>query len=152
MEQPTLVIVEDEKLLAWALTTFAEDLGYRVLATADTEPSAVQAVLERRPDVVLMDIKLARGSGLSAASAIRQNSKVPIVFCTAYASNTKVQAAVQKLGNTAMIGKPIDEAELADLLASALKGDSVEQTSNASLSSKTCVGHLAAASRRGSSS
>jgi len=126
MKQPSLVIVEDEMLLVLALTNFAEGLGYQVLATANTELSAVETVLERRPDVVLMDIHLARGNGLSAASAIRKNSKVPIVFCAAYAGNTKVQAAAQKLDNTALIGKPIAEAELADMLASAVKGDTVE--------------------------
>ena len=126
MKQPSLVIVEDEKLLALELTNVAEELGYQVVATANTELSAVETVLERRPDVVLMDIHLARGNGLSAANAIRKNSNVPIVFCTAYASNTKVQAAVQKLGNTALIGKPIDEAELAGMLASAVKGDTVD--------------------------
>src|SRR5258708_27609971 len=121
MKQPSLVIVEDEMLLALVLTDIAEELGYGVLATADTELGAVETVLERRPDVVLMDMHLARGNGLSAASAIRKSSRVPIVFCTAYASDIEVQAAVQKLGNTAMIGKPIDEAELADMLAGAVR-------------------------------
>jgi len=54
------------------------------------------------------------------ASAIHKNSKVPIVFCTAYASNTKIRADVLKLGNTTLIDKPIDETELADMLASAV--------------------------------
>jgi two-component system, response regulator PdtaR len=57
MEQPTLVIVEDELLLASALTALVEDLGYQVLATADTQQGAVQVVREHRPDVVLTDIK-----------------------------------------------------------------------------------------------
>src|SRR5882757_7997522 len=87
MKQPSLVIVEDEMLLALVLTDIAEELGYQVLATADTELGAVETVLERRPDVVLMDMHLARGNGLSAASAIRKSSGVPIVFCTAYASD-----------------------------------------------------------------
>jgi CheY-like chemotaxis protein len=123
MKQPSLVIVEDEMSLALALTNFAEELGYQVLATANTELSAVETVLERQPDVVLMDIHLAGGNGLGAALAIRKKSKVPIVFCTAYASNTKIRADILKLGNTALIGKPIDEAELTDMLASAIKGD-----------------------------
>jgi CheY-like chemotaxis protein len=121
MKQPSLVIVEDEMLLALVLTDIAEELGYQVLATANTELGAVETVLARRPDVVLMDIHLARGNGLSAASAIRKSSRVPIVFCTAYAGNIKVQAAVQELGSTAMIDKPIDEAKLADMLASAVR-------------------------------
>ncbi len=77
MQQPTLVVVEDDLLFAQALTALVEDLGYRVLATADTEQGAVEVVNECRPDVVLMDIRLTGGSGLRAASTIRQSSKVP---------------------------------------------------------------------------
>jgi two-component system, response regulator PdtaR len=128
MERPTLVIVEDETILAWALTALVENLGYRVSATADSELGAIQAVREHRPDGLLMDIRLANGSGLNAASVIRQSSKLPIIFCTAYADNAAVQAAVWALGNSALVGKPIDEAELANLLASALREDSLAPT------------------------
>ena len=121
MQQPTLVVVEDDLLFAQALTALVEDLGYRVLATADTEQGAVEVVKERRPDVVLMDVKLMGGSGLGAASTIRQSSKVPIVFCTSYAGDGAVQSAVQALDNTALIAKPFDDAELANLLANAVK-------------------------------
>jgi CheY-like chemotaxis protein len=116
-----MVIVEDDPLFAQALTAFVEDLGYRVLATASTEEGAVQVVRKGGLDVVLMDVKLIGGSGLRAASMIRQSSEVPIVFCTSYAADSEVQSAVQLLGNAALIGKPFDEAELADLLANATK-------------------------------
>jgi CheY-like chemotaxis protein len=46
---------------------------------------------------------------------------VPIVFCTSYAGDGAVQSAVQALDNVALIAKPFDEAELADLLANAVK-------------------------------
>jgi len=56
MQQPSVVVVEDDLLFAQALTALVEDLGYRVLAMADTEQGAVEVVKERRPDVVLMEI------------------------------------------------------------------------------------------------
>jgi len=121
MEQPTAVIVEDELLFAQALTAFLEDLGYQVLATADGEEGTVQVVCERRPDVMLMDLKLLDGNGVGAAIMIRANFKVPIIFCTSYAANGAIQLAVQSLGNAALIGKPFDEAELAALSANAVK-------------------------------
>ena len=121
MEQPTAVIVEDDLLFAEALTAFLEDLGYQVLATTDTEQGAVQVVRERRPDVVLMEVKLIDGSGLDAASMIRQSSEVPIVFCTSYADDGAVQSAVQSLGNAALVAKPFDEAEVTDFLANVVK-------------------------------
>jgi CheY-like chemotaxis protein len=125
MDQSTAVIVEDEPLFAQALAAFLEDLGYQVLATVDTEQGAVDVVRERRPDVVLMDIKLIGGSGINAAIAIRESSEVPIVFCTSYATDSAVRVAVQALGNAALIGKPFDEDEFADLLAKAVRNGSV---------------------------
>jgi CheY-like chemotaxis protein len=121
MNRPTVVIVEDDVLFAQALTGFVDDLGYRVLATADTEEGAVRVVSEHRPDVVLMDVKLIGGDGVRAASTIRQTSQVPIVFCRSYADDIAIQSIVQLLGRAVLIGKPFDEGELAVLLANAVK-------------------------------
>ena len=124
MDRPTVVIVEDDLLFVEALTAFVEELGYRVLATADTEEGAVQIVGEHRPDVVLMDVKLMGGNGLRAASTIRQTSQVPIVFCSSYADDNAIQTTVQLLGRAVLISKPFDEDELAVLLANAVKQSS----------------------------
>jgi CheY-like chemotaxis protein len=121
MEQPTAIIVEDELVFAQALAAFVEDLGYRVSATVDTEQSAIDVICERQPDVVLMDLKLIDGNGVGAAIMIRQSTNVPIVFCSAYAADGAVQAAVQAVGNTALIGKPFDETELTNLLTNVIQ-------------------------------
>ena len=117
---PTLVIVEDDSLMVEALTGFAEELGYGVLTTTDTEDGAVKAVRDFKPDVVLMDVRLRDGNGLGAANTVRQSSRVPIVFCTSYAGNEAVECAVQALGNATLIGRPFDESELANLLNKAV--------------------------------
>ena len=129
MKQPTAVIVEDELLFAEALTAFVEDLGYQVLATADTEQGAIEVVREHQPDVVLMDVQLMNGNGVGAAIMIRESSNVPIVFCSSYATSV-VRSAVQAVRNAELIGKPFDETELAALLA-----DAVKKASSATLSS-----------------
>jgi len=131
MKQPTAVIVEDELLFAQALTAFVEDLGYQVLATADTEQGAIEVVREHQPDVVLMDVQLMNGNGVGAAIMIRESSNVPIVFCSSYATRV-VRSAVQAVRNAELIGKPFDETELAALLANAVK-----KASSATLSSSS---------------
>jgi len=70
---------------------------------------------------VLMDLKLLDGNGVGAAVMTRANFKVPIIFCTSYAATGAIQLAVESLGNAALIDKPFDEAELAALLANAVK-------------------------------
>jgi CheY-like chemotaxis protein len=120
MRHPTIVIVEDDSLMAEALTGFAEELGYGVLTTTDTEEGAVRAVRDLKPDVVLMDVRLRDGNGLGAANTVRQSSLVPIVFCTSYAGNKAVACAVRALGNATLIEKPFNESELAQLLNKAV--------------------------------
>jgi two-component system, response regulator PdtaR len=112
-----LAIVEDEVILAMALTLMLEDWGHQVVGTADTEASALALVEAERPDAVLMDIRLGRkDSGLRAARLIRASSDVPVVFCTAYADSTPIQGEVRNISNTHLVGKPVDEGQLEWLL------------------------------------
>jgi CheY-like chemotaxis protein len=121
VDQATFVIVEYDMLFAEALTALVESLGYRVLATVASEPSAIKAVLDFRPDAVLMDIKLESGNGLSAARVIREESQVPIVFCTSCSDDAGIQRAVQQLGNASLVDKLIDEVKLVALLDNVLR-------------------------------
>ena len=112
-----LAIVEDEVILAMALTLMLEDWGHEVVGTADTEAAAVALVASERPDAVLMDIRLGRKeSGLNAARVIRETSDIPIVFCTAYADSPPIQAEVRTVENAHLVGKPVDEEHLEWLL------------------------------------
>lgn len=114
-----IAIVEDEVILAMALTLMLEDWGHHVIGTADTETGALALVEAKRPDVVVMDIRLGRrDSGLRVAHLMRANTDVPIVFCTAYADNPPVQAEVRGIDNAHLVGKPVNEDQLEWLLRS----------------------------------
>jgi CheY-like chemotaxis protein len=112
-----IVIVEDEVILAMALTLMLEDWGHQVVGTADTEIGATVLVKDERPDLVVMDIRLGRrDNGLRAARLIRASSEVPIVFCTAYADSPPIKAQVAAIGNAHLVGKPVDEERFEWLL------------------------------------
>ena len=114
-----IAIVEDEVILAMALTLMLEDWGHQVVGTADTEVGAMVLVKDERPDLVIMDIRLGRrDNGLRAARLIRASSDLPIVFCTAYADSPQVQAEVREISNAHLVGKPVDEDQLEWLLRS----------------------------------
>ena len=70
-----------------------------------------------RTNLAFVEVK----QGVGAAIMIRENFKVPIIFCTSYAATGAIQLAVQSLGNAALISKPFDETEMAALLANAVK-------------------------------
>jgi CheY-like chemotaxis protein len=114
-----LAIVEDEVILAMALTLMLEDWGHQVVGTADSEASALALFQATQPDAVVMDVRLGRrDSGLRAAASIRSLSDVPIVFCTAYADTPSIQAEVREIGNAHLVGKPVDEDQFEYLLRS----------------------------------
>jgi CheY-like chemotaxis protein len=80
-----ILIVEDEKILAADLEKKLHGLGYRVDSIATSGEEAVRLAQERRPSLVLMDVRLSGAmNGVEAARQIQENTPVPIVYLTAY--------------------------------------------------------------------
>ena len=103
-------IVEDDELLASALSAQVETLGYRVAGTADTAEEAVRGVLRSRPAVVIMDLRLAGfGTGLDAARSIREIFAVPIIFYTAHSNDNALQQQAASMSNARVLQKPVPE-------------------------------------------
>jgi two-component system cell cycle sensor histidine kinase/response regulator CckA len=112
MEKKRIFIVEDENIVSLDMKKRLEKLGYEVPGIASSGEEAVHLVLEMRPDLVLMDIKLAgKMDGVEAAKEILKSLSVPIVYITAYAENTTLKRAkiTEPFG---YILKPFEEREL----------------------------------------
>ena len=123
MEAPPahVFIVEDDQLLASALSAQVEMLGYCVAGTANTAEDAVRGVLLARPQVVIMDYQLhGWGTGLDAARSIRQNFEVPIIFYTAHSDDHALLHEVASMGNAQLLQKPAQEMTLNSTLRVAL--------------------------------
>ena len=81
-----ILVVEDEAVTALDLEDVLLSLGHEVVGTVDTGPAAVAAAARHRPDLVLMDIRLAGGTdGVDAAVAIRNRLGIRSIFLTAQA-------------------------------------------------------------------
>lgn len=94
VSQPTIMIVEDDALIAADLTNQLEGWGYRVSAAMTSAEEALNALEESRPDLILMDIVLeGRMDGIEAAETIKEKWGIPIVFLTAYAETERLQRA-----------------------------------------------------------
>jgi PAS domain S-box-containing protein len=90
----SVLIVEDERITARGLQKRLQGMGYTVAGLAATGEEAVQKVGELRPDLVLMDIRLGNGmDGVEAASIIRRQHDIAIVYLTASSDATTVQRA-----------------------------------------------------------
>jgi CheY-like chemotaxis protein len=81
----SVLIIEDEPIIALDIEAMVEELGHDVTGIARTHKEAIALVKTRRPGLVLADIQLADGSsGLEAVNEILTSIDVPVIFITAY--------------------------------------------------------------------
>ncbi len=81
----SVLIIEDEPIIALDIEAMVQDLGHEVTGIARTHKEAIALVKARRPGLVLADIQLADGSsGLDAVNEILTGIDIPVIFITAY--------------------------------------------------------------------
>lgn len=111
MRSLRVVIAEDEPLVTQTLTEQLRHLGHRVIGEAANGEEVVNMVLDARPDLVIMDIKMPKLSGLQASRAIMEKAPVPIILLTAYTDDAFIEEAAS-VGAMAYLVKPVDERDL----------------------------------------
>lgn len=116
----SVMIVEDEFIVALELKGRLETMGYRVVAAATSAPEAVDMVPAVKPDVVLLDIRLGEGlDGIDAAGAIKARFGVPIIFVTAHFDRETVSRAVVVEPSDYVL-KPIRDHDLRSAIEAAV--------------------------------
>lgn len=81
-------IVEDESFIARCICKDLMDLGADTLAPVPRGEVAVEIALREKPDLILMDIRLAGGmDGIEAAQLIQEKERIPIVFMSGFATD-----------------------------------------------------------------
>lgn len=142
-----ILIVDDKELMRDAVGTMLTRAGWSVLSAGDGK-TAIKYIAERKPDVVLTDLKMPGMTGLELLSEIRQvDEHLPVVLMTAYAT---VQTAVQamKLGAYDYITKPFEGEQLVLTIgraverAALLKENAVLKTQNDYSSKRKIVPQL----------
>jgi CheY-like chemotaxis protein len=106
-----VLIVEDESLIAMALAAYLQREGYAVLELSATGEEAVKKSREERPDIIIMDIRLAgEMDGIEAAEIISRERNVFIIFMTGYSARAPEE-------RVAVLTKPIDFSALRGILS-----------------------------------
>lgn len=94
MATSKILVVEDEVIVAKTIAGQLKQLGYTVADTASSGAAAIAKVAETQPDLVLMDIVLkGEMDGVTAATQIREQRDIPIIYLTAYADDNTLQRA-----------------------------------------------------------
>lgn len=112
-ERPTVVVAEDESLIRIDLVEMLSDLGYEVVGQAGDGETAVELVMELHPDIALLDIKMPKLDGLTAAERIAGSTAV--VMLTAFSQRELVEKA-RDAGVMAYLVKPFSPTDLAPTL------------------------------------
>jgi CheY-like chemotaxis protein len=115
MKALRILIVEDDALIGMLLAEMLEDMGHGLCAIEATEADAVTAVIRCRPDLIIVDVRLGDGSGISAVEEILRNGPIPHLFVSGDISRVKALRP-----DAVVIQKPFREVDLTAAIQSAL--------------------------------
>jgi len=107
----TILIAEDEHLLAQHLEADLKELGYEVIGPASNGRKAVELARKHHPDMALLDLRMPEMDGFEAAEILYNEQATPIVVVSAYSDREYVER-MQKLGVFGYLLKPVSLDEL----------------------------------------
>jgi CheY-like chemotaxis protein len=111
-KQVRILIVEDDLLIALCMVAELKAAGCIVCGQVTTGESAMEAAAQEKPDIILMDIRLAgKMDGIEAAEHIRKFSLVPIIFATGY-EDPDTEERSKKVAPLAFLTKPVSMSTL----------------------------------------
>ena len=114
-----VVIAEDEALIRMDLAEMLSEEGYDVVGEAPDGELAVTLAEERRPDLVILDVKMPRLDGITAAERIAAQRIAPVVILTAFSQRDLVERA-RDAGAMAYLVKPFSKSDLVPAIEMAM--------------------------------
>ncbi|HSJ21464.1 MAG TPA: response regulator [Nocardioidaceae bacterium] len=106
-----VVIAEDEALIRLDLAEMLGEEGYDVVGQAGDGERAIDLAEELRPDLVVLDVKMPKLDGISAAQRIAEQRIAPVVILTAFSQRDLVERA-RDAGAMAYLVKPFTKDDL----------------------------------------
>lgn len=109
----SILVVDDHEQNLELLSAYLDDLGAEIRQARDGV-EAIQAVTERKPDLILLDVMMPRMSGFQVCGKLKSDpatKDIPIVVVTALNEVADVERAVE-LGADDFLTKPVNRLEL----------------------------------------
>jgi len=106
-----VVVAEDESLIRLDIVETLRDNGFDVVGEAGDGETAVALAKELRPDLVVMDVKMPKLDGISAAEQLSEDNVAPVVLLTAFSQKELVERATEA-GALAYVVKPFNQNDL----------------------------------------
>jgi two-component system, response regulator PdtaR len=114
-----ILIAEDEAIIRLDLKEMLEEEGFEVVGEASDGEAAIRLAKERRPDLVIMDIKMPGMDGLTAAERLVEDDVAAVLILTAFSQRDLVQRAAEA-GAMGYLVKPFQKSDLMPALDIAL--------------------------------
>ena len=113
-----ILIVEDQMLIAMDLQRLIENMGYEVCGLARTRTEALRLADEHRPNLAVMDVRLADGSdGIAAAREMRQRFGIGALLISGQIDAAQAEEAEAPI----FLRKPFEPRQLRRAIADALR-------------------------------
>ncbi len=120
MPQHTVLIIDDDRLTRWSMSTVLGRAGYRVEEAASGD-AGLSKISETSPRVVLADIALPDVDGFALLRAIHaEHPTLPVILMSADATAAMGRDAIRQ-GAFAWLGKPCDPKDLEVVLGQAIR-------------------------------
>lgn len=113
-----VIVAEDESIIRLDIVETLTENGFEVVAEADNGEDAVRLAGELKPNLIVMDVKMPKMDGISAAEEISRLG-IPVVLLTAFSQAELVQRATEA-GAMAYIVKPFTPNDLLPAIAIAV--------------------------------
>lgn len=113
--QAKILIVDDEPINVKVCQKYLHELGYTRCIGLTDSTRTIAAILEERPDIVILDVMMPVVSGVDVLKLIRKHDELahlPVLILTASSDRT-TKLTVLNLGATDFLTKPIDPSEMA---------------------------------------
>ena len=110
----SVLIVDDEQLLARTLSTVLREAGYQTVVAGSAEEAEPHVFGETPMDLVVMDVRLPRESGIAMVKRMRERSlRSKVILMTAY-ETPEVKSEARRLKVDRYLRKPFDLTVLVD--------------------------------------
>lgn len=114
-----ILIVDDEEVIRMLYGEELEDDGYNVITTGSGR-GLVELVEQEKPDLIVLDIKMAEHDGLELLQDIRkQFYNIPVILCSAYST---FKGDLKAIAADYYVVKSADLSELKQKIKMALEG------------------------------
>lgn len=126
VETIRILIVDDHEVVRIGLRSLLERIGqFEVVGEAASAQEAIELARSRKPDVVVMDIRMPDGSGIEACRAIRsENEAIKVIMLTSYTDDEAIFASVMA-GASGYVLKQIGSHELVEAIRTVAAGGSL---------------------------